>query len=412
MKESDMASAHAAALAGLPGMTPVRLASVLAGMSPAAAWAAIVGRNHVADPEGRFATSACSTDPAKVWDRYHRAGVEILVPGDERYPPMLDNDPGAPAVLFARGNPSVLQGRARVAIVGTRSATPYGRQVASELGRDLSGAGVVVVSGLARGIDGAAHAGALVAPPGRSTAPVAVVGTGLDVVYPSSNAALWHQVVDRGAVLSESPLGTAPHPRVFPARNRIIAALSDVVVVVESHHRGGSLYTAEAAARRGIPVAAVPGSVRSKASEGTNGLLVDGCIPVRDATDVLVAISLASSGRPPPAPAQLAATLVAARGHRRSREAKSAARPGPWSGPVDRSVDGMRLGLQNGPGIRSSPPVTREEQSVLDAVDDTPTSFETILLRTDLTIAVAAEACEQLVAQGRLRCGAGWWSRT
>ncbi|MHB1710947.1 MAG: DNA-processing protein DprA [Acidimicrobiales bacterium] len=396
MKDSDMTSAHAAALAGLPGMTPVRLASVMAGMTPMAAWEAIVEGRHVADPERRFTAAARSTEPVEVADRYLRAGVEILMPEDERYPPMLVDDPGAPAVLFAHGNPSVLHGRARVAIVGTRSATPYGRQVASELGRDLSAAGVVVVSGLARGIDGAAHAGALVPPARTSAAPVGVVGTGLDVVYPTSNAALWHHVVERGAVLSESPLGTPPHPRVFPARNRIIAALSDVVVVVESHHRGGALYTAEAAARRGIPVAAVPGSVRSHASEGTNGLLVDGCIPVRDATDVLVAISLASSGRVPPAPAQVAATLVAARGDQRPRGAKSAAGPE----------------LHNGSAAGLLTPDTAEERSVLEAVDDTPTSFETILTRTDLTIAGAAEACEQLVARGRLLCGAGWWSKT
>ena len=180
-----------------------------------------------------------------------------------------------------------------MAIVGTRSATPYGRQVASELGSDLAAAGVIVVSGLARGIDGAAHAGALRERGAASAPPVAVVGTGLDIVYPATNRELWEAVASRGAILSEAGLGTKPHPGVFPARNRIIAALSDVVVVVESHRGGGSLYTAEAAARRSIPVCAVPGSVKSRASQGTNELLVDGCAPVRDAEDVLVAISLA-----------------------------------------------------------------------------------------------------------------------
>jgi DNA processing protein len=389
---TDTTLAHAAALAGLPEMTPVRLSRVLATLDPVEAWTALTQGTHPDDPGRRFAASARATDPAKVGERYLRSGIRILLPsggGSGSYPPMLVGDPGAPAVLFADGDPSVLVARRRVAIVGTRSATHYGRQVAADLGRDLAAAGVVVVSGLARGIDAAAHAGALGAD-GEGAAPVAVAGTGLDIVYPSSNAKLWEQVVARGVVLSESPLGTAPRPRVFPARNRIIAALSDVVVVVECHHGGGALYTVDAAARRGIPVAAVPGSVRSRASEGTNGLLVDGCIPVRDATDVLVAISLARSARPAPAPAQQTATLVAARGRRPE------ARDGSSGGETK---------------VGTEPAISEAGQSVLDAVDDTPTTFETILLRTGLAIAPAAEACEDLVATRRLLAGAGWWSK-
>ena len=393
MTRVDDRLVHAAALAGLPGITPVRLVSVMAGFDPVEAWTALVHGCHPADPDRRFAAAARATDPAEVGERYRRAGVQILLPGAEQYPSMLVDDPGAPAVLFAHGDPSVLEGRPRVAIVGTRSATPYGRQVAVELGRDLAFSGVVVVSGLARGIDGAAHAGVLQVAEGEGAPPVAVVGTGLDVAYPSSNARIWDGVVARGVVLSESPLGTQPIPKVFPARNRIIAALSDVVVVVESHHGGGSLYTVDAAARRGIPVAAVPGSVRSRASEGTNGLLVDGCIPVRDATDVMVAISLARSGRDAPAPAQQTATLVAARGKR--------AMP-----PVGKA--GASPGVANGP---PTPGVTEKGRTVLGAVDDTPTLFETILLRTGLTIAEAAQGCDELVASGRLLAGAGWWSK-
>jgi DNA processing protein len=371
-------------------MTPVRLVQVLSSLEPVEAWAALTRGTNPGDPERRFAAAARSTDPKAVGEKYERSGVQILLPNDGRYPPELVDDPGAPAVLFAHGDPSRLHGRRRVAIVGTRSATPYGRQVAVDLGRDLASAGVVVVSGLARGIDGAAHAGALSGADGDGAAPAAVVGTGLDVVYPTSNAKVWEEVAARGVVVSESPLGTLPRPKVFPARNRIIAALSDVVVVVESHHGGGCLYTVEAAARRGIPVAAVPGSVRSRASDGTNGLLVDGCIPVRDATDVLVAISLARSGRQEPAPALETATRVVSGGRR--------------PGTTDHSPSGE-------PGVSSGPAVSEAGRSVLDAVDDTPTTFETILLRTGLTIALAAEACEDLVDAGRLLAGAGWWSR-
>jgi DNA processing protein len=407
MTPTDRQLNHAATLAGLPEMTPVRLSRILTGFDPVEAWTVLTRGTHPGDPKRRFAAAARAGDPAGVGESYRRAGIQVLLPGDGRYPAALVGDPGAPAVLFAHGDPSVLADR-RVAIVGTRSATPYGRQVAADLGRDLAAAGVAVVSGLARGIDGAAHAGALRATEGEGAAPAAVVGTGLDVIYPSSNAKLWEQVVERGVVFSESPLGTPPRPKVFPARNRIIAALSDVVVVVECHYGGGSLYTVDAAARRGIPVAAVPGSVRSRASDGTNGLLVDGCIPVRDATDVLVAVSLARSGRPAPAPAQQAATLVAARGRRSAPAATSngSSSPGP-----EALVGTARPETGHSRAKPASPVITQAAHSVMDAVDDTPTTFETILLRTDLTIAVAGEACEDMVAAGLLLAGAGWWSK-
>jgi DNA protecting protein DprA len=311
---------------------------------------------------------------------------------------MLIGDPGAPAVLFALGDPTVLEDRPRVAIVGTRSATHYGRQVASELAADLVAEGVVVVSGLARGIDGAAHAGALRADVVDGAPPVAVVGTGLDIVYPSSNTMLWEQVAARGAVFSESPMGTKPHPGVFPARNRIIAALSDVVVIVESHHGGGSQYTADAAARRSIPVCAVPGSVMSRASAGTNALLVDGCTPVRDATDVLVAISLARTGkeefRADDANRQVSCLGVAGGGD-----------------PLARAGSPIKPHRAVRASNRTSPRMSEHQQAVFDAVDDTPTTFETILIRTDLSIATVAEACDNLVEQGVLSTGAGWWSR-
>ncbi len=364
--------ACAAALLGLPGMTPVRLARLLDGMGPPVAWAAVRAGTHPADPHRRFAAAARAVEPDDVASRYDAAGVAVLLPGGPGYPAPLVGDPGAPAVLCASGDPAVLEARPAVAVVGTRSATPYGAEVASTLGRDLADAGVAVVSGLARGIDAAAHAGALSAGPGAAP-PVAVVGTGLDVVYPRENRALWGRVAASGAVLSEAALGTVARPRVFPARNRIIAALSDVVVVVESHRAGGSMYTAEAAARRSIPVCAVPGSVHSRASSGTNGLLVDGCAPVRDAADVLAAVYLARQGRGMAAP---------------TRSSRADGARGPAHGPTD-----------------------RVQRSVWEAVDDTPTTVETVLLRTDLSLPTLTAAGEALVESGLLRAGAGWWSR-
>jgi DNA processing protein len=402
---------HAAGLAGLPGMTPVRLSKLLDGFDPVLAWKAVRAGTHPADPQRRFLAPARNIDLSEVEARHRRAGVKVLLPGMNEYPTILVGDPGAPAVLFVLGDSTVLEHRPRVAIVGTRSATHYGRQVASELARDLAAEGVVVVSGLARGIDGAAHAGALRAGGQASAPPVALVGTGLDVVYPPSNQELWEQVADRGAVFSESALGTKPHPGVFPARNRIIAALSDVVVVVESHYGGGSMYTAEAAARRSIPVCAVPGSVKSRASDGANALLVDGCTPVRDAVDVLVAVSLARTGM----------EQGVEQGHlgdRSGRAGSDVSHSGARAGdrravdatPSSKTTEGRRSGAFAESLVDRS--MTAHQRAVLEAVDDSPTFLETILIRTDLSIASAAAACDQLVETGELICGVGWWSRS
>lgn len=300
MSSSDRDSAAAAALSGLPAMTPVRLAALLDGRTPGEAWDAVGTGSHPQDPRHRFIRAARATDLEEVGERYAQAGVRILRPDRPGYPLALAGDPGAPAVLFALGDPSVVEGRPRVAIVGTRSPTPYGLQVASDIAADLADAGVVVVSGLAVGIDGAAHAGVVRSAGATTAPPAAVVGTGLDAPYPPQNTRLWAEVSSNGVVFSEAAMGTPPHSRVFRARNRIIAALSDVVVVVESHYRGRSTDIVEAAARRSIPVCAVPGSVRSRPSDGTNQLLVDGCTPVRDATDVLVAVYLAREARGQP----------------------------------------------------------------------------------------------------------------
>jgi DNA processing protein len=171
----------------------------------------------------------------------------------------------------------------------------HGRKRGARARHDLAAAGVHIVSGLALGIDGAAHRGALHA---GGAAPIGVVGSGLDVVYPRANADLWEGVAAAGVVLGEAPLGAPPEPWRFPARNRIIAALADLVVVVESHPSGGSLLTVLEAAARDVEVMAVPGSVRSPASAGTNALLADGRPPVRDADDVLVALGLMRVARP------------------------------------------------------------------------------------------------------------------
>jgi DNA processing protein len=305
-------AAWVAALSGLPALGPARLAALLARWSPEEAWAQVLAGHPHHDrqvaarariPElvaSRWRTAALALDVGAAWEAHGAAGVAVRTPGDDGFPLVLAADLEPPSVLFSRGDVTALD-RPRVAVVGTRRCTWAGRSLAAELGAGLAAAGVCVVSGLALGIDAAAHRGALAA---RAAPPVAVVGTGLDVVYPRRNAELWAAVASAGAVLSEYPLGTRPEPWRFPARNRLVAALADIVVVVESHARGGSLHTVTAALERDVAVMAVPGPVRGAASAGTNALLVAGAAPVRDAGDVLVALGLdsAAAGRRPPEP--------------------------------------------------------------------------------------------------------------
>lgn len=234
-------------------------------------------------------------DGAELLDRHRQAGQELLVPEDPRWP--FAEDPEPPVVLFATGDVDALRHGPKVGLVGTRRCTSVGRRVADGFGLEVTEGGASVVSGLALGIDGAAHLGALSASGGPK--PIAVVATGLDHIYPASNAPIWEALVSDGLLLSEAPLGTAPERWRFPARNRLIAGLIDVLVVVESHSRGGALLTVDEAATRDVPVVAVPGSVASAASAGTNDLLVEGCQPVRSAADVLGLLDLSTATAAP-----------------------------------------------------------------------------------------------------------------
>ena len=292
-------SAYVAALAGFPRMTTSRLATLLAGRSAEEAHAIAVGKRRAPEPIaalfGRDPDLAASWRneafrrlPDDVWRTCCDTGVAVVVPGDVEYPPQLLDDPRRPAALFVRGDLGVLDGR-RVGIVGTRNATQRGRETAARFGYELADAGVVVVSGLARGIDGSAHRGALAV---AGSTPVAVVGNGPDVPYPKQHRELWNAVAERGALISEWPPGTSPDAFRFPLRNRILAGVVEVLVVVESRERGGSLITAREAAERGVEVVAVPGPVQSRASIGTNRLLFDGAAPVTEVADVLMALGL------------------------------------------------------------------------------------------------------------------------
>jgi DNA processing protein len=366
------AEAYASALAGLPGMGPARLTAVLDAAPPAVAWARVRQGRPWREPAvaevlgskgsgllSAWRTAAAAADVVAGWQRLVDSGIGVVLRGRPGYPPILADDVEPPALLFHEGRPDVLDGGPRVAVVGTRRCTHVGQGVAFELGRDLAGAGVSVVSGLAHGIDAAAHRGALQA---GGAPPIGVVGTGLDVVYPKAQRVLWRAVAEAGVLLSESPLGTAPERWRFPARNRIIAALADVVVVVESHVRGGALHTVDEADRRGIDVVAVPGSVRNHAAAGVNALLVEGRAPVRDAEDVLLALGLSTAGRSPSCPDP---------------------RPAP--------SDGDRL--------------------VLDALGWQPSSLDQLAIRTTLALPALAAALERLRAGGWVSQTGGWYEQ-
>lgn len=222
-------------------------------------------------------------------ERLAGLGARVLPRGSDLYPERLAALPDAPPVLVVRGRPAVLLGRA-VAVVGARAPTAYGLRVARELGAALAGAGVVVVSGLARGIDAAAHRAALEA--GGLT--VAFSACGADRDYPPEHASLADEIARAGAVATEMPLGTPPLPHYFPLRNRLISGLSEIVVVVEARRRSGSLSTARRALDQGRDVMAVPGPIDAPTSAGPNRLLRDGAGPVCEAGDVLEALGLAA----------------------------------------------------------------------------------------------------------------------
>jgi DNA processing protein len=380
---------YAAALSVLPGMGPATLVQLLRDGQPSQAWEGIrsgrlnrptrvrpgpatrcdlfaeVGRpdeQPVVGGRQTWAEVAHRIDPEPWWAAIVARGIHVTWPGRVDYPAALENDPHPPGVLFWRGSLEYLD-QPCVAVVGTRSATPDGRAVSFELGRDLASSGVSVVSGLALGIDGAAHLGALEGKPaGGRAGPVGVAASGVDVPYPRRHARLWERVAADGAILSETPPGRPAQAWRFPARNRVIAGLVRMVVVVESHACGGSLITAEAALERGVEVRVVPGPVRSPASAGSNQLLYDGPGPVRSARDVLDALGMI---RPEPAR----------------------------------------------PGSPPTRPLSRDGAAVLDAVGWRSSSINQIVRRARIGVAPVQAALDELESGGHVVNEGGRWVR-
>jgi DNA processing protein len=245
-------------------------------------------------------------DTARELDALHRLGGQLLVRGQPGYPPLLAQLDDAPAVIAVLGDPAILRRRA-VAIVGARNASAAGMRMAEALAGDLASNGLAVVSGLARGIDAAAHRGALAAGTRTGGATVAAIAGGLDQPYPPENADLQRQIAELGCVVAEAPMGTAPQSRHFPRRNRIIAGLSLGCIVVEAALRSGSLITARMAHENGRPLFAVPGSPLDPRASGPNDLIRQGATLTESAADVLPNLpelppDLGPDGFAPPAP--------------------------------------------------------------------------------------------------------------
>lgn len=373
------AAAHLVALAQLPGIGPATLLRWHRGPGATAAWQTLVrGRTaeilSLAGPASRLAEAAVPPlvaaarllDPHRELERHGQEGRRVLVEGTPGYPARLSEDPAPPAVLFAAGDPSVLEQPA-VAVVGTRNATRAGRDLAAGWGAELAAAGVAVVSGLALGIDAAAHRGALHAASVACSeqplgAPVGVIAAGLDIAYPRRHTDLHRDVARHGVLLSEVPLGVRPTSWRFPARNRIIAGLADAVVVVESRTVGGSILTAGEALDRGVPVLAVPGHPGAPASAGTNDLLFDGAALVRSTADVLAHLGLAAPGPP----------------------------PDEWAGQT---------------------PLDATSQAVLAAIGSQPSALAEVVARCELDLEDVSGALVALEAAGRIVRTAGWFEQ-
>jgi DNA processing protein len=359
--------AYSAAVATLDKMTPHRLRMILRHWSPEEAWHATISprpdpwllklcsRGEGGMPPREWSNPGGRLSPDVVWERCQATNTQVLSIDDPLYPACLSDDRFAPAVIFARGDLAALDHR-RVGMVGTRNATVTGRNLARRLGYELAEKNITVVSGLAKGIDGFAHRGAIDA---AGAPPVAIVASGPDHPFPKEHAGLWEEVIERGLLISEHSPGAPPIGEWFPLRNRVIAALSEVLVVVESREKGGSMITVREAISRNVTVMAVPGSLTNFAAAGTNRLLADGAIAALEVADILVALGL----------------------------------------------DTRRTKLPFDP----RPMPTGTEREVLEAFAGDTLSIEEVIGRTDLDLIAAAVSIGRLEASGWLRSSGAWF---
>jgi DNA processing protein len=278
-------------LARTEGVGPIAYRRLIGRFGSAAAALRELPRLAAAGGRASPPRTPSAADAAREREAVLRLGGTLIYLGDAAYPPALAATEDAPPVLAVRGDPALLSRRS-VAIVGSRNASANARRLAENFGADLAAAGLVVVSGLARGVDAAAHVGAL-----GTGATIACIAGGLDVAYPRENADLQARIAAHGAIVAEMPPGTQPQARHFPRRNRIIAGLTLGCLVVEAAPQSGSLITARLAAEAGREVFAVPGSPLDERARGANGLIRDGAHLVECAEDV-IALLPSEAGMP------------------------------------------------------------------------------------------------------------------
>lgn len=365
-------------LASVPGVGTQGQRALLAAFGlPGHIFAA--GRGALAAVVGGAAADAVLAAPARAdieptlaWAG--EAGNHILTLADAAYPRQLFDIADPPVLLYVKGEPALLS-RPGIALVGARSATAAGEANAEAFARALAEQGLVVVSGLALGIDAAAHRGAIAAG-GAGAGTVAVIGTGIDRIYPARNAALARAIAAAGAVVSEFPLGTPPLQHNFPRRNRLIAGLAEGVLVVEAALGSGSLITARLATETGREVFAIPGSIHSPLSRGCHRLIRDGAKLVETAEDVVEELRGRLGW-----PALAVAPTASARGRRRrGTEPAAPAEPPPQAA--------LALG--------------DETSRVLDAIGHDPTDLDTIAARCGLTVDALYAILLPLELEGRL----------
>lgn len=334
-----------------------------------------------------------------------RAGARLIAWGDPDYPVHLREIAEAPAVLWVRGTVSVLQ-RLPVAVVGARNASSLGLRMARGMALGLTQSGAAVIAGLARGIDTVAHEASL---PGGAAA---VMAGGIDMIYPSENAALAEAICDTGLLMTEQPPGTEPVARHFPARNRIISGLSRAVVVIEAAHRSGSLITAKAALDQGRDVMAVPGHPMDARAAGCNALIRDGALLVRNSQDVLSALHGNAAPETEVQPAPEAAAVAAPR--------PAAASPAAAARSLQPPAVARRL-AELGHKITGKPSPARQaaasrpsqggpanlEARILAKLGPSPTEENLLIRDLGLPAAALAPAILSLELAGRVRRLAG-----
>ena len=325
-------------------------------------------------------------------------GNHVVTLDDPAYPPALLTMPDPPPLLYIKGRLNLLHTRA-VALVGSRSATPQGIEDAERFARELSVAGVTVVSGLALGIDGAAHRGGLEGIGGT----VAVIGTGADLVYPAAHHALARQIAVQGAILSEWPLGTPARAANFPQRNRLIAGLVSGVVIVEAAMRSGSLITARLANEMGRDIFALPGSIHAPLSRGCHRIIKQGAKLVETPDEVLEELGFARRVAPRAASGSALAALWGGDDSRYSTAAGGAAKDRPElaatqtaaASPADPAAASAR-------DMPPRPPVDPEAQRLLAALGHSPTTLEILATRTEMEDAALQTTLLQLELAGQV----------